>query len=109
MTTLRSPRRGKDAFRLSQILWLLTVVSCGAPPIDPHYPPRPEGCDVKVFHGKVVGIVYDDIGRVDSICSNDLGLEQCIIELKKQACKLGGDIVYEVPVSPSSPRPTRCA
>jgi len=126
MTTLRSPtppgvpplrvfrsgskrlRRGKDTFRLLQIVWLLTVASCGgAPATDPHYPPRPEGCDVKVFYGKVAGIVYDNIGRVDSICSNDLGIQQCILELKKQTCKLGGDIVYDVPSEPDKPSPDK--
>jgi hypothetical protein len=60
-----------------------------------------------VFHGKVAGIVYDDIGRVDSICGNDLGREACLVELKNQACKLGGDIVYDVPDDPLQPGPDK--
>ena len=76
--------------------------------LDPHYPPRPEGCDVKVFHGKVAGIVYDDIGRVDSICGNDMTRDQCIAEeLKNQTCKLGGDLVYDVPEEPPTPSPDK--
>ena len=87
---------------------LALVASCGGnAKIDPHYPPRPEGCDVKVFHGKVAGIVYDDIGHVDSICGNDLGRDQCIVELKNQTCKLGGDIVYDVPDEPLKPAPDK--
>jgi hypothetical protein len=84
------------------------VASCGGnAKFDPHYPPRPEGCDVKLFHGKVAGIVYDDIGRVDAICGNDLGPDQCIAELKKQTCKLGGDIVYDVPYEAEKPGPDK--
>jgi len=87
---------------------LLLLASCGGnAKIDSHYPPRPAGCDVKVFHGKVAGIVYDDIGRVDSICSNDMGRDQCIVELKNQTCKLGGDIVYDVPDDPEKPAPDK--
>jgi hypothetical protein len=54
-----------------------------------------------------MGIVYDDIGRVDSICGNDIGRQQCLLELKKQTCKLGGDIVYDVPDDPQTPTPDK--
>jgi hypothetical protein len=87
---------------------VLLLAACGGnAKFDPHYPPRPAGCDVKVFHGKVAGIVYDDIGRVDSICSNDMGRDQCVTELKNQTCKLGGDIVYDVPDEPEKPAPDK--
>jgi hypothetical protein len=93
----------KKAFAL-----ICLVVSCGGnAKIDPHYPPRPEGCDVKLFHGKVDGIVYDNIGHVDSICSEDMGRDKCIVELKNQTCKLGGDIVYDVPSDPEKPSPDK--
>jgi len=97
----------KKTLALSPLL-LVALASCGGnAKIDPHYPPRPEGCDVKVFRGKVAGIVYDDIGRVDSICSNDMGRDNCIVELKNQTCKLGGDIVYDVPDEPEKPAPDK--
>ena len=94
---------------MTKAFWLsiVALAACGGPKIDSHYPPRPEGCDVKLFHGKVVDIVYDDIGHVDSICSNDMGREQCLVELKKQTCKLGGDIVYDVPDEPLKPAPDK--
>jgi hypothetical protein len=89
-------------------LAVLFLAACGGnAKFDPHYPPRPAGCDVKLFHGKVAGIVYDDIGRVDSICSNDMGRDQCVAELKNQTCKLGGDIVYDVPDDPEKPAPDK--
>jgi hypothetical protein len=87
---------------------LVALASCGGgPKTDPRYPPRPEGCDVKVFRGKVAGIPYDDIGHVDSICGNDIGPDGCLQELKNQTCKLGGDIVYDVPDEPNKPSPDK--
>jgi hypothetical protein len=87
---------------------LAAIASCGGgPKTDPRYPPRPEGCDVKVFRGKVTGIPYDDIGHVDAICGNDLGPDVCLQELKNQSCKLGGDIVYDVPDEPDKPSPDK--
>jgi hypothetical protein len=84
------------------------LASCGgAAKTDSRYPARPEGCEVKIFHGKVAGITYDDIGRVDAICGNDLGTEECLKELKNQTCKLGGDIVYDVPDEPQKPSPDK--
>ncbi len=91
-----------------QALALFVLVSCGGNvKSNSAYPPRPAGCEVKLFHGKVQGIVYDDIGRVDSICSSEFSREQCIVELKNQTCKLGGDIVYDVPDDPEKPSPDK--
>jgi hypothetical protein len=78
--------------------------SCGGgPKTDPRYPARADNCDVKVFRGKVSGMTYDDIGHVDSICGSDLGPQACLDELKRQTCKLGGDIVYAWPTRASLP------
>jgi hypothetical protein len=90
------------------LLFIAVLAACGGgPKTDSRYPARPEGCDVKVFHGKVAGITYDDIGHVDAICGNDLGPEECLKELKNQTCKLGGDIVYDVPDEPLKPSPDK--
>jgi hypothetical protein len=90
-------------------LLLVAAVSCGggAPKTDARYPPRPAGCDVQLFRGKIKSIPYDDIGRVDAICGNDIGLEECLKELKNQTCKLGGDLVYDVPDEPEKPSPDK--
>jgi hypothetical protein len=86
------------------------LAACGGgPKTDPRYPPRPDNCEVQLFRGKVAGLTYDDIGHVDSICGNDLGPEECLKELKRQTCKLGGDIVYDVPDEPSKPSPDKIA
>jgi hypothetical protein len=90
------------------IITVLALTSCGGGGKgDSRYPERPKGCDVKVFHGKVAGVRYDDIGRVDAICGTDLGEAACIAELKDQTCKLGGDIVYDVPDEPEKPAPDK--
>jgi hypothetical protein len=88
-------------------LLCLLVTSCGSSKNDARYPSLPEGCHVELFRGKVTGLVYDDIGRVDSICGMDIGNERCLLELKKQTCKLGGDIVYDVPDEPEKPSPDK--
>ena len=84
--------------RTALLLLGLALVSCGGPKIDSHYPPRPENCDVKLFH---------DNGAVGMFYEGDIGREQCLVELKKQTCKLGGDIVYDVPDEPLKPAPDK--
>ncbi len=86
---------------------LLALASCGGPKTDPRYPPQPPGCAVQLFHGKIKSIAYDNIGGVDAICGNDIGLEECVKELKNQTCKLGGDLVYDVPDEPEKPSPDK--
>jgi hypothetical protein len=93
--------------RRSLLLFAALAACSSGPKTDPRYPPRPEGCDVKLFRGKVVSMTYDDIGHVDSICGVDVGAQECLKELKKQTCKLGGDIVYDVPEEPQKPAPDK--
>lgn len=88
--------------------WALCLAACGgAPKNDPRYPPRPDGCDVKVFYTRAVNLKLDNIGHADAICGNDIGVDQCLSELKNQACKLGGDVVYDVPRDPLTPSPDK--
>ena len=93
--------------RCSALLVISLAACASAPKTDPRYPPRPPGCDVKMFHGKVAGVAYDDIGHVDSICGTDRGGEACVAELKNQACKLGGDLLYDVPYEAEKPGPDK--
>jgi hypothetical protein len=87
---------------------LLALASCGGgPKTDPRYPPQPAGCPVQLFRGKIKSMPYDDIGGVDAICGTDIGVEECLKELKNQTCKLGGDLVYDVPDEPSKPSPDK--
>jgi hypothetical protein len=91
----------------SMLLFALPACGGGGAKTDSRYPPRPEGCAVQLFRGKIMSIPYDDIGRVDAICGTDIGPEECLKELKNQTCKLGGDLVYDVPDEPSKPSPDK--
>jgi hypothetical protein len=85
------------------------LVACsGGAKTDPRYPPRAAGCEVQIFNAKIPGsIKYDDLGRVDAICGNDISEKDCLRELQDQACKLGGDLLYDVPTEPARPSPDK--
>jgi hypothetical protein len=86
----------------------VALSSCGGgAKADARYPARPPGCDVQLFRGKIRSIPYDDIGHVDAICSIEMSLDACERELKDQTCKLGGDLVYDVPQDPQKPSPDK--
>jgi uncharacterized protein YbjQ (UPF0145 family) len=42
----------------------------------------------------------DNIGTVRSRCATDVSHEDCLRELKDQACKLGADVVWGVADTP---------
>jgi hypothetical protein len=95
---------------LGAALVLASAASCGggkSSAAGARYPARPPGCSLKVFHIRAQGIAFEDIGRVDAICSTDIHYEDCLAELKNQACKLGGDILYDVPDEPDHPSPDK--
>ncbi len=46
-------------------------------------------------------IQTDNIGAVSAICGNDVSDDDCLRELKDQACKLGGDVLWGVPPAPT--------
>ena len=80
---------------------VLAASACGGGSKEPSkYPPRPEGCDVSLFHGTPT-MQTDNIGPVSAICSDDVKEDDCIRTLKDEACKLGGDVVWEVPDKPT--------
>jgi hypothetical protein len=103
-----SPSRLARSFRGGLLGTVTALAACGGHgAADARYPERPSGCSVQLFRGKVAGLVYDDIGRVDTICNNDLAEASCLDELRNQTCKLGGDVVYDVPEQPERPSPDR--
>jgi hypothetical protein len=77
------------------------LAGCPAPPASAgQYPPRPEGCEVKVFPD-VPPMPTDNIGPVMATCGEDVSNDDCLRTLKDQACKLGGDVVWGVSDVPS--------
>ena len=72
------------------------LCACGTKPVDPRYPVRPAGCEVKLFHGPPT-MPTDNLGTVMARCSTDVTDALCIRQLQDEACKLGADVVWGVP------------
>ncbi|MFL5306236.1 MAG: hypothetical protein ACJ8F1_13545 [Polyangia bacterium] len=68
------------------------------------YPPRGRGCSVRIFNGPVPGVKeWDDLGIAHVDCPLDLGRVQCRQRLREEACRMGGDLLYDVPKKPARP------
>lgn len=68
------------------------------------YPPRPNGCKVRVFHTPAPDVKeWDDLGIAHVDCYLDVGAVQCLRKLKSEACRMGGDLLYDVPKKPLRP------
>ena len=68
------------------------------------YPPRPGGCKVRVFHTPFPDVKeWDDLGIAHVDCSLDTGAVQCLKKLRIEACRMGGDLLYDVPKKPLRP------
>jgi hypothetical protein len=90
--------------------WL--IVACatgsGSPSDGPggaKYPPRRVGCRLSVFHGEKPEVAYwDDLGIANVICHIDDGEATCMGRLRAEACRMGGDIMYDLPRKPLRPK-----
>ena len=79
----------------------LFVGACGGgKATDAQFPPRPEGCDVEVFHEDAPTRPTENIGPVSASCTDLVSDQDCLRTLKDQVCKLGGDVVWGVEGSP---------
>jgi hypothetical protein len=79
---------------------LFVLAACGSPrPVDARFPPRPEGCPVQIFEN-TPPMPTENLGTVRSRCATDVSHEDCLRELKDQACRLGGDVVWGVSDAP---------
>ena len=68
------------------------------------YPPRPGGCKVHVFHTPAPDVKeWDDLGVAHVDCYLDVGAVQCLRKLRTEACRMGGDLLYDVPKKPLRP------
>lgn len=78
---------------------VLLLAACGGGPAS-KYPARPAGCEVAVIRDGAPPYPTENIGPVSSSCSNLVSAEDCLRELQDQVCKLGGDVVWQVPDKP---------
>ncbi|HVY39280.1 MAG TPA: hypothetical protein VHM31_15155 [Polyangia bacterium] len=68
------------------------------------YPPRGRGCSVRIFNGPAPDVKeWDDLGIARVDCPLDLGRLQCRQRLREEACRMGGDLLYDVPKKPARP------
>ena len=63
---------------------------------EPRYPRRRAGCDLVVYNGLPTG-AWNDIGVVEVGCYLDESEIACLGRLRTEACRMGGDIIYNVP------------
>lgn len=86
---------------LSLFLAGITLLGCTADRPQPSFPPSDPGCDVTVYRGALPeGVQVDPLHEVATSCGKDAADSDCIRSLQDEVCKLGGDVVYEVPKAP---------
>jgi len=102
-TSIRSRPLLLGALALALPLALAATCATTSRPNAGKYPPRPAGCKIRVFHGPPDVKEWDDLGVAHVDCSLDLGRVQCLHKLKMEACRLGGDLLYDVPSKPLRP------
>ncbi|HXJ23072.1 MAG TPA: hypothetical protein VMT03_22835 [Polyangia bacterium] len=62
------------------------------------YPPRGRRCIIHVYNTPAPGVKeWDDLGIARVECPLDVGRVQCMARLREEACKMGGDLLYDVP------------
>ncbi len=61
------------------------------------YPRRAPGCPLEVYYELPHLKGWDDIGPVQVDCYLDESDIACLSRMRTEACRMGGDIVYNVP------------
>ncbi len=59
------------------------------------YTAQPKGCAVQIFDGAPT-VATQDIGIVRAHCQNIVSEDDCVRELKDQACELGANVIWGV-------------
>jgi len=74
----------------------LAAACSGSSGRDARYPRRRPGCELAVYNGLPTG-AWDDIGVAEVGCYLDESEITCLGRLRVEACRMGGDIIYNVP------------
>ena len=80
----------------------LAAACSGSSGREARYPRRRPGCDLAVYNSLPAG-AWDDIGLVEVGCYLDESEIACLGRLHTEACRMGGDIVYNVPAKALRP------
>ena len=62
--------------------------------LGPLRPARPADCAVEILPGKPT-IPVSNLAQVRVRCDAGVGRDGCLAELRRRACELGGDMVYD--------------
>src|SRR5690349_24751676 len=93
-------RRSFFAFAL---VAAVAAIACSGSSGNARYPRRPPGCALQMYNGLPEVKLYDDIGMVQVDCYLDESEVVCLSRLRTEACRMGGDIVYNVPKKAARP------
>jgi hypothetical protein len=95
-----------NAARAIAVLAATFCLTCStAPPTATKYPRRGPGCELAIYHTSIPGVeAWDDLGIAEAGCHVSLSLSQCLQNLKAEACRMGGDLLYNVPLNPLRPQ-----
>ena len=86
---------GEGSFSLSLVVAIVSGCGGSPPKSGALFPPRPEGCEVHLFH-ESPDVPTTNIGPVRAHCGLEVADADCVRTLEDQVCKLGGDIVWGV-------------
>ncbi len=93
LLTRMSPR----CFFSVAVLCLLGAACPKSPGSDARYPRQRPGCALTFYGGLPTSGSWDDIGVAQVDCYLDESEVACLGRLRTEACRMGGDIVYNVP------------
>jgi hypothetical protein len=87
------------------ILAALAAATCATGSAsNPKYPRRPPRCPIRIIHTSTPDVpTWDDIGMAEVGCYIDDGPGTCLQRLREEGCRMGGDMIYDVPKRPSRP------
>ena len=74
----------------------LAAACSGSSGREARYPRRRPGCDLAVYNSLPTG-AWNDIGVAEVGCYLDESEIACLGRLRTEACRMGGDIIYNVP------------
>jgi hypothetical protein len=90
-------------FRRCLLAFALVAACSGSPGRDPRYPRRRPGCELSVYNGLPTSGSWNDIGVAEVGCYIDESEIACLGRLRTEACRMGGDIIYNVPKKAARP------
>jgi hypothetical protein len=104
-TTARTTPTGAIFLALFLCLAALALATCSTGGTNrAKYPRRPAGCAIAVVHQSTPPVPeWDDLGMVEASCYLEEGPGTCLKRLKAEGCRMGGDIIYDVPKRPARP------